>query len=213
MPLGCLIWARFCSRPWGLHSRQMSLWLMGLSLQRFPGDFQLCVQLDSSLSSNSTPASCSTAGLMGPSHSHLTSAPIMMLLPASSKFTLFAWIVWWLMLCFNLTVLRDAQRAGKALFLACLSGRVFLAAIQHLIQETKSVTVRNVTVHCQLQLLNLLPPQIRGLLLWWKEQWFPPLAQLYFKPVVKVLQNLPAPSPGNIGLDPTHHPPCGVAPW
>lgn len=74
------------------------------------------------------------------------------------------------MLCFNLTVLRDAQKAGKALFLACLSGRVFLAEIQYLIQEAKNVTVRNVTVHCEVQFLNLLPPQILGLLLWLKEQ-------------------------------------------
>ena len=150
---------------------------------------------------------------MGHSHSHLTSVPIMMLLPASSKLTLFAWIVWWLMLCFNLTVLRDAQKAGKALFLACLSGRVFLAEIQHLIQEAKNVTVRNVMVHCEVQFQKLLPPQILGLLLWLREQWFPPLAQLYFKQVLKVFQNLQASLPGNIGLDPTHHPPHSVGPW
>lgn len=79
------------------------------------------------------------------------------------------------MLCFNLTVLRDAQKAGKAFFLACLSGRVFLAEIQHLIQEAKNVTVRNVMVHCEVQFLNLLPPQILELLLWLKEQCFPHL--------------------------------------
>ena len=59
------------------------------------------------------------------------------------------------MLCFNLTVLRDAQKAGKVLFLACLSGRVFLAEIQHLIQEAKNITVRNVIVRCSFSIYFL----------------------------------------------------------
>lgn len=44
------------------------------------------------------------------------------------------------------------------------------------------------TVHRQVPFLSLLPPQIRELLLRLKEQLFPPLAQLYFKQVLKVLQ-------------------------